>query len=324
MPPLSTLTLGCAIALAAVAGSAHASEPQSSSMQQRWAPNAVIRLQPTRHALPPGINEAALRRGLIDAAETWTRAAAPCALPPIQVSDSTDAWRSNDDGVSLVAFRGEAWCYNGLCTRAAYPRSAAAMTTVRASSEGIIGEADIELNAVHFDWATGDALDGDAHGGAGSSGDAGDGDALRARPLKERPRLPLRRVLVHELGHVLGLRDRCGTHAGPHGAKQGHSCSPDEADSVMVVASGRDAPTRRDVQELCALYQRVSSGPEPTNSPPIETTRRSSCTCELNRARDHRHAEVLIPLITAALLTFRRRLRRTTPPQHAVPNRTPI
>jgi hypothetical protein len=93
------------------------------------------------------------------------------------------------------------------------------MTTVFPASEppASIEEADIELNGVHFTWSAGE-------------------DA--------KPVAPLLPVLVHELGHVLGLQD-----AHP---EEGRS---NRQEGVMTGALA-ERPTTAEVDRVCGKFPR--------------------------------------------------------------------
>jgi hypothetical protein len=120
-----------------------------------------------------------------------------------------------------VIFRANRWCHNERCGKdSTFPIRVAAMTTVfpRGAGPGLVKEADIELNGVHFDWST----------GAGT------------RPVAE-----LATVLVHELGHALGLPDACS----------GPSCH-DHGEGTAMAGIGRTGPGPEDVRRVCAAFPR--------------------------------------------------------------------
>ncbi len=96
------------------------------------------------------------------------------------------------DGVNAVTFRDDLWCRSGKRSRfACYDRDEEAMTTTylgrnEETNAVWIDEADIEINAVDFRWSTG-------------------GNQGRRAPASS----PIGELLVHELGHVLGLAHDC-------------------------------------------------------------------------------------------------------------------
>jgi hypothetical protein len=96
-------------------------------------------------------------------------------------------------------------------------------------------EADIELNGVAYRFT----------GRPGGDVDAG----ARLWPV------PMTSVLVHEIGHVLGLADVCGSERRASGQPITDACSATDRARVMFAASVADTPTAADVAELCALYR---------------------------------------------------------------------
>jgi hypothetical protein len=100
-----------------------------------------------------------------------------------------------------------------------FPIAAAAMTTVFPpnAGPGSVKEADIELNGVHFDWA------------AGGTG---------------KPVARLQAVLVHEIGHALGLRDACS----------GPMCNDEDQEATAMASLGRLGPGPDDVKRVCAAF----------------------------------------------------------------------
>jgi len=132
--------------------------------------------------LPRGMTATEVAASARRAARLWT---APCSSLTIDIATEPTYRRTAEDGVSSIAFRRRAWCRDGNRDAArCYEPEALAMTTLyRANKQGTqqIVEADIELNAFYFDWAS---------GGAGE-------------------KKPLDLVLAHELGHSLGLAHNC-------------------------------------------------------------------------------------------------------------------
>lgn len=57
---------------------------------------------------------------------------------------------------------------------------------------------------------------------------------------------------MHELGHVLGLKDIC---IGEHGGLSRYDCSPRQANSVMNASAHLAVPTPYDVEVLCRIIR---------------------------------------------------------------------
>jgi hypothetical protein len=201
-------------------------------------------LVPSSHALPDGLDAASFRRALVEAAEAWNRSG--CLPFALEVSAPAPHRLAQEDGRNVVVFRPGDWCHNERCGAGrTFPTRAAAMTTVYPEGGGVreVREADIELNAASFDWTL-DEEDDRPHGTG-------------------RQIAPLEAVLAHELGHLLGLRDTCGSEHGGR-AKARASCSADERESLMFSGSTRTAPSPWDRDQLCAAFgtvPRAARGP---------------------------------------------------------------
>ena len=110
------------------------------------------------------------------------------------------------------------------------------MTTIHDGSlSDSVAEADVELNAVAFDWSS-----------------------TPASNVNARPVVPLVPLLIHEIGHILGFEDTCGSR---HDAHHSTQCSRDELASVMLSGSGREQLTAWDVERLCARFPRKPESP---------------------------------------------------------------
>jgi hypothetical protein len=112
-----------------------------------------------------------------------------------------------------------------------------------------------------------------------------------ASPVRAKRTAILRAVLVHEIGHVLGLRDTCGGDHRKIGARE----TPCADDSVMVPGTGRTTPSAIDRETLCKLYP-----PKPA----LVTEKSSGCA--VSALQPTRHWMLFSPLGLAALLILRR------------------
>jgi hypothetical protein len=185
------------------------------------------------------------------AAAVWSRGTLSCpgpasdAGPPpgpsfelkIALADDSDAPVANDNQNNLV-FRKSGWDYEP---------SALAITTVFAQqANGVILDADVELNAVtggRFKW-------GDLVAGVGAEG---------AEDLQN--------TLTHEFGHLLGLDHNCfltgntrrGIDNNGNAVPECERSSAEVQDATMFAAVSRGDILRRtlasdDIAGVCAVY----------------------------------------------------------------------
>jgi hypothetical protein len=203
--------------------------PARTSVRTRRLIQFPVRLEPSRLGLPPSVTAADFSRELEAAARAWSYPAVPCTSVVFQVGAAEQRRLAAQDGSFRVLFRSQSWCHNERCGHlATYPARTAAMTTLYPESgDGPILEADIELNGVSF-WEGVSPL----HPPSG--------------------RIPsLRGVLVHELGHVLGLGDAC-----PEDPKARGTGAPGSGCDSAMLTGERVAPSTADVRWLCAAYPR--------------------------------------------------------------------
>jgi len=234
-----------------------------------------------------GIPAAWMQQALLSGIEVWNTATNRCRVPRLALSDGieTRAWHKQD-GRSLVSVVTPSDCKrddpsSDLCgdqqtaaRTAIYPQSAPG-----SARDGLMEEADIELNAVHFRWA----LDG---GGTAAN---------------------LRRAIHHELGHVLGLAHPCTY--GATSASQLPNCNeprfstelmnPDAAIREVPISL---APSAGDINELCTLY-----GPREPSSPST-----ANHSARIERDWKVRALAWCLVLITATTFLVRYRRDRAT------------
>ncbi len=215
--------LGCLLGTAP----ALATTPEALSEAPRRIVEFPIRLTPSTLGLPASVSVADLSRELETAARAWSYPAIACTSVVFEVRAPEARRLAVRDGSFRVLFRSSTWCHNERCGHlTSYPANTAAMTTLYPESgAGPIAEADIELNGVHFGW-----------GGSVS------------HDRRRNPSASLRGALVHELGHVLGLRDSCPE------PFEGAGC-----DSAML-SGDRSRPSATVARWLCAAYPRHRSG----------------------------------------------------------------
>jgi len=234
---------------------------------------------------------AALRR----AAARWTTDVGCTGVTFRVLPPSPAADRARRDGVNAVLFHEQAWCRDGVRTRfSCYDREEQAMTTTyldRSAPNGevLIAEADLELNAVDYRWAT-----------TATPGPDG------AEPLED--------LLVHELGHVLGLAHGCDDGTLPPGVVDERGARPPRcpADPRPPLPAMAPAPsaailpvalTPDERRAVCELY--------PVAPLPGRAARGCGCTVGGGRP-DAAQTRAIAGALAAFGLALARRRRRSS------------
>lgn len=197
-------------------------------------------ITPSSQSLPDGLSRSDWLEVVEGAARRWSYPAVPCSSTRVVVRELLD-WRTvAEDDVNLVVFRKQVWCKNERCGRdGQFASQTMAMTqTYPAGARGAdIRGGDIELNSVGFSFEVNGEL----------------GVPASSLQSTNKPRANLEAVVVHELGHVLGLEDKCVSASGEY---LGSTCSRDDTSSVMFAPGQHLELAPSDVAELCALYPR--------------------------------------------------------------------
>jgi hypothetical protein len=276
----------------------------------------------TAHVLepPPNVTPELAAAAARAAAAAWSTPQVDCTSLQLQVavSEGTTAPVANDKHSNLV-FRQLTWCREPRETdEPCYDPSALAITTVFAQqADGLVLDADTEINAVDFAW--GDLVDG-----IGVVGNVQD----------------LQNTLTHEFGHLLGLDHNCYSSSSDRsrGIDQNGRAVPDCSRASITVQQAtmyasvmRGDVERRslspdDVDGVCAIYPatgRLACAPVMDGDPPAQIggdNEPGGGGCSVGHA-----PRGTVLLATAALLGLwlaaRRRLARVRLARATVPPR---
>jgi hypothetical protein len=230
-----------AAVFASCAGASAAPATTASGTAVRWMRQEVT-LQPVVPSAASGVSSAELSSALREGARVWNDALGACGVPRLQIGSArTEPVRVVEDGANVVVIRTGSWCpERALDPEDCYDPQRAGLTHLYPrlvpgdSRDGELREADLEINAVDFRWS----LDG-------------------TRPGTRS----LRALVVHELGHVLGLDHE-------------HPGAPGYRESIMYpspVEGGRPVvlkPGPAEVASLCEMHANGSQGPSRESAPP--------------------------------------------------------
>jgi hypothetical protein len=244
---------------------------------------------------PPNLTSDVVVAAAQAAAATWSRPAVMCTDLEFQVAVSNTATaQAVKDRRNNMVFRKGVWAR---MPRAAdepeYDPAALAITTVYAQqSDGVIIDADVELNAVNFTW-------GDLVAGIGSDG----GNAQ-----------DLQNTLTHEFGHFIGLDHNCflpgaGRRGIDQNGNQVPDCNrapPEVQEATMFAAVMRGDVLRRtladdDIAGVCAIYPAMGAAQCAAVGNPDDDG--GGCTM----GHGHNSAVVLVLVLALVLVTRSRR-----------------
>jgi hypothetical protein len=204
------------------------------------AKEVVLTPAPERRGETP---PARLQQALSGAAAAWNRALAGCRAPRLLANRQTlVAPALGDDRVNAVIIHEKSWCPATSVQREdCYAADSQAHTLLYPNlqpgspHDGELRGVDVEVNAVDFIWSS-----------EGMSGDL----------------LSLQTILMHELGHTLGLDHPCGpTTEWSNKRRPLLACDPNAPVQVMrsdiaSISKGQPVtPTRGEVAALCDLYR---------------------------------------------------------------------
>lgn len=227
-----------ATALATPAGAARVARTARGA-PVRW-PASEVRLVPVSPSPATGVSPEELFGALHDAAQAWNDGLRGCGAPVLKVQPVAPRWlKVAQDGQSAVLLRAGHWCPDDHADptqcheswRAGIAHLYQRPGQDPVSTEGLLAEADVEVNAVHFRWSREGSRPGTSS---------------------------LRALFTHELGHVLGLDHGCDPEATKAEARAcrfpgfEHAAmypNPIEATRPQVWS-----PSADEVQTLCARY----------------------------------------------------------------------
>jgi hypothetical protein len=244
-----------ALAAVVVTGVVHAPDANayvrtriSSGAAVQWS-NQCIPMVVHNGKVPAPLTPAAVLKATSAAASAWGRPGFTCTMLNLTTTATAepDAPFGND-GINRVAFRTDRWCrYPADAKNTCYDPSMVALTTMTAMADGTIIDADIEVNAVDFQWA--DRTE------TGSKGQ------------------DLQSALVHEFGHLIGLEHTCGVKSDvvvvDNAGKPVPACAAattEQRSAIMYPAAASASPLRRvlsadDAKAVCQIYAIRNTAP---------------------------------------------------------------
>jgi len=231
-----------AAALAAGPALAYAPARTPAGAAEHW-PAPCVPITVHLDALP-GVPAAQARAAASASARAWSRQVIDCTGLELALSFAEGPGpRTSNDGEAVIGARTEPWCTASSPAQTCASPSAVAATSVFARDrDGVVMDADIQLNTLNFTWSVAD------------------------QPAADTEQQDLQAALTHELGHVLGFQHPCWSGVGPRATDDRGQPVPDCYDapeevqrSVMFPSTTPGDVSRRalspdDRRGLCATY----------------------------------------------------------------------
>ena len=214
-----------------------------SGAKVKWGDSCILITAHTHNA-PKVLGGAGVLRAVAAAGNIWGRPSYSCTPLTLSTVEEPEApGVVVNDGFNRVMFNKDRWCRHtpsgdGPC----YGRSTLAITTLTARADGIIIDADVEINAVNYRW-----------------------DDLMVRPKSDGQ--DLQTVLVHEFGHLTGLDHNCyypgspyrGIDENGHVAPECNTASYAVTSTVMYPSASNGSSVKRrlsadETKFVCDVY----------------------------------------------------------------------
>jgi hypothetical protein len=284
-------SLGCAMALWSPGARAYVRTVTSTGAPMFWN-RTVLNIEAYVGDPPAPLTAQDVTIAVKGAADAWSRDRVGCTSIELRVTSSlAQSAPVQLDGVSRLTFRRDAWCKEPRSDGdPCYDPLALAVTSVFArKSDGEIVDADVELNAVNFQWS----------------------DLVRRSDTGNLQ--DLQNTLTHELGHFIGLDHTCNLAGGRAGQVDSDgqavpSCS-DASDAVRAttmfaaVIPGdleRRSLSPDDRRAVCEIY--------PTLDLTLEAAQPAGCAVAPRRGEGP--ATVAAGGLLALIVSVRRRRAR--------------
>lgn len=238
-PRAPGLLATCALAALTSAAAPAAAWVQARNMNDKphiWRTRCV-ELQVLTGDPPPYLDSATVLHAAAEAARAWAPGVLGCGDILLAPRGNIAASRPvAPDRINTVQFYRTTWPND--------PRALAITQVFSQTATGVVVDADVEINAVHFTWA----------------------DLVRTTMRPATSTADLQNTLTHEFGHVLGLDHNCNAPGQPElieaSGQRAPECSVADArvrDATMFPAVDLTDTLRRDlaaddVAAVCTLY----------------------------------------------------------------------